>query len=266
MLALLPLLGRFGVPGLLLFVALMYFGGGNFLSGGSEPLHNPGGQGAAAVTQDDPEAPMVEFVSFVLDDVQATWSEKFKQNRVRYVPAVLVLFRDQTSSACGTGAAAMGPFYCSRDQRVYIDLSFYRDLRKRFGAPGDFAQAYVIAHEIGHHVQHLLGTSERVHNASRSEQSGAESLAVRLELQADCYAGIWAHATSKRELLESGDVEEALTAAAAIGDDRLQKQAGGSASPETFTHGSSEQRMRWFRRGLETGEMDACATFGATRL
>ena len=209
---------------------------------------------------------MVQFVSFVLDDVQSTWSDELAQQGRRYTPAVLVLFRDRTSSACGTGAAAMGPFYCSRDGRVYIDLSFYRDLRQRFGAPGDFAQAYVIAHEIGHHVQSLLGISERVHAASREQRAGSESLAVRLELQADCFAGMWAHATRKRELLESGDVEEALTAAAAIGDDRLQTQARGTVAPETFTHGSSEQRMRWFRRGLETGEIDACDTFRAARL
>ncbi len=164
------------------------------------------------------------------------------------------------------GSSGMGPFYCSNDQKVYIDLSFYEELRQRFGAPGDFAQAYVIAHEIGHHVQNLLGTSDRVHQAARGDQTGADQLSVRLELQADCYAGIWAHATSKRNILESGDAEEALTAAAAIGDDRLQKQSTGTISKETWTHGSSEQRVRWFRRGLETGDLNACQTFDAERL
>jgi len=267
LLSLLPLLGRFGVPGLLVFGAIVYFGGGDLFGGSSEGLHGEGQQQERALSGEDPEAPMVQFVSFVLDDAQQTWKEQFARSGARaYEPAVLVLFRGRTSSACGSGAAAMGPFYCPTDRRAYIDLSFYRDLRQRFGAPGDFAQAYVIAHELGHHVQNLLGISTRVHRAAESEQGGASGLSVRLELQADCFAGIWAHATRERKLLESGDIEEALTAASAIGDDRLQKQASGTVAPDSFTHGSSEQRVRWLRRGLETGDIKACDTFSPSLL
>jgi predicted metalloprotease len=176
------------------------------------------------------------------------------------------LFRDATRSGCGLGQSAMGPFYCPNDQRVYIDLSFYEELRQRFGAPGDFAQAYVITHEIGHHVQHLLGTDRKLQEASENEQQGENGLSVRLELQADCYAGIWAHSTEQRSLLEAGDIEEALKAASRIGDDALQKQSSGTVRPETFTHGSSEQRMRWFKRGYQTGELSACDTFSARGL
>jgi len=177
-----------------------------------------------------------------------------------------VLFENRTSSACGYGSAAVGPFYCPADQRVYIDLSFYRELERRFGAPGDFAQAYVIAHEVGHHVQGLLGSGPRnVEGAGRRRDSrSAES--VQFELQADCLAGVWAHSTQKRELLEHGDIDEALGAAAAIGDDRLQRQSTGTVNPETFTHGSSQQRTHWFRRGLTQGNIDACDTFAAARL
>jgi predicted metalloprotease len=160
----------------------------------------------------------------------------------------------------------MGPFYCPNDQKVYIDLSFYEELRQRFGAPGDFAQAYVITHEIGHHVQHLLGTDRKLQEASESEQEGESGLSVRLELQADCYAGIWAHSTEQRSLLEQGDIDEALKAASRIGDDALQKQSSGTVRPETFTHGSSEQRVRWFKRGYQTGDLAACDTFSARGL
>ncbi len=264
--ALLPLFARFGVPGLLVFGALMFFGGGSLFQGQPDPLQEDRGQPAALSADQDPEREMVSFVSFVLDDVQATWAERFSRADRQYEPAKLVLFRGRTSSACGLGAAAMGPFYCPSDRKVYIDLAFYRELRQRFGAPGDFAQAYVIAHEIGHHVQSLLGTSARVHRASRAEQEGENKLSVRLELQADCYAGLWANATRKRDLLEEGDIKEALRAAAAIGDDRLQEQATGTVSPETWSHGSSTQRMRWFRRGFDGGEISACQTFEAVSL
>jgi predicted metalloprotease len=203
-----------------------------------------------------------QFVGFVLDDVQNTWAQKFAAQGRTYPRAKLVLFTDQIDSACGFGSAASGPFYCPADGRAYIDLGFYRDLSQRFGAPGDFAQAYVIAHEIGHHVQHVLGLASRV----GADRRGAESGSVRLELQADCLAGVWANSTRSRELLETGDVEEGLRAAAAIGDDRLQRQAMGVIRPESWTHGSSEQRVRWFRRGLETGTLESCDTFSAKAL
>jgi hypothetical protein len=179
----------------------------------------------------------------------------------RYEDARLVLFRGEVSSGCGYAEAAMGPFYCPADASVYIDLGFYDELRERFGAPGDFAQAYVLAHEIGHHVQSLLGVETEVRRAQQSSVSAANRLSVRMELQADCYAGIWGHSTARRDLLEQGDLAEGLAAAAAIGDDRLQRQAGRGVNPESFTHGSSEQRVRWFRRGLETGDPEACDTF-----
>jgi hypothetical protein len=204
-----------------------------------------------------------DFVSVVLADTEDTWSALFREGGSAYEPPRLVLFSDVVRSACGTAQSAMGPFYCPLDQRVYIDLSFYRELRDRFGAPGDFAEAYVIAHEVGHHVQSLLGTAEQVRAAQqRGGEREANALSVRLELQADCYAGVWAHhADRARQVLEAGDVEEGLAAAAAIGDDRLQQQSQGRVVPESFTHGSSAQRVEWFRRGLETGSMEACDTF-----
>jgi predicted metalloprotease len=252
---------RFGLPGLLIGGALLYFMGGG-LGGGSETaLPDPSQQRAASTSLQEEEA--VQFVSFVLDDVQNSWTAAFGADGSRYPLARLVLFRGRTQSGCGAGSAMTGPFYCPADQRVYIDLGFYDELRRRFGAPGDFAQAYVIAHEIGHHVQHVLGLTDRVHGAARSERQGEDSASVRLELQADCLAGMWARSTEKRNLLEEGDIDEALTAAAAIGDDRLQKQSTGTVSPESWTHGSSEQRMRWFKRGYAQGSLDACNTFAA---
>jgi len=228
-----------------------------------------GGQGVAtgpAVSRPDPqrdarEEPTVQFVSFVLDDVQRTWIGILQQKGMAYPHAKLVLFRDETYSGCGTAQAATGPFYCPADQKVYIDLGFYDELERRFGAPGKFAQAYVLAHEIGHHVQNLLGIERKVRNLQGQNQGAANALSVRLELQADCFAGVWANSTQQRNLLESGDVEGALGAAAAVGDDRLQKMSGGRVSPETFTHGSSAQRMDWFHRGMSGGTMDSCDTF-----
>jgi predicted metalloprotease len=204
-----------------------------------------------------------DFVSVVLADTEDTWSALFGQAGSRYDPPKLVLFSQLVQSACGTAQSAMGPFYCPRDQTVYIDLDFYRELRDRFGAPGDFAQAYVIAHEVGHHVQTLLGTSEQVRAAQqRGSEAQANALSVRLELQADCYAGVWAHhADRARQVLEAGDVEEGLGAAAAIGDDRLQQQTQGRVVPESFTHGSSRQRVEWFQRGLSNGSLEHCDTF-----
>jgi predicted metalloprotease len=259
------LFSRFGLPGLLIGGALLYFMSGG-LGGGSDssPADPSMQQPAASSSPAEDEA--VQFVSFVLDDVQNTWTEKFAQDGQRYPLARLVLFRGRTQSGCGLGSAQSGPFYCPSDQRVYIDLSFYDELKRRFGAPGDFAQAYVIGHEIGHHVQHVLGLTERVHGAARSERQGASSASVRLELQADCLAGIWARSTAQRKLLEEGDVDEALGAAAAIGDDRLQRQNTGTVSPESWTHGSSAQRMRWFKRGYTEGTLAGCDTFAADTL
>jgi hypothetical protein len=208
------------------------------------------------------EEPQVQFVSFVLDDAQSTWRQLFSQHGEQYQDARLVLFRDAVDSQCGMGQSAMGPFYCPPDQRVYIDLSFFDELKRRFAAPGDFAQAYVITHEIGHHVQNLLGIERQVRAQQQRNPGAANDLSVRMELQADCFAGIWGHSTSQRAILEQGDVEEGLNAAAAIGDDRLQRQSGGRVSPESFTHGSSAQRVEWFRRGLSDGRIESCNTFG----
>jgi predicted metalloprotease len=209
-----------------------------------------------------------EFVSVVLADTEDTWNELFRRGGETYREPTLVLFSDAVQSACGFAQAAVGPFYCPSDQKVYIDLSFYQDLRARFQAPGDFAQAYVIAHEVGHHVQNLLGIAQQVHQAQqRASQEDANALSVRMELQADCLAGIWAHhANRTRQILEQGDVEEALNAATQIGDDRMQMRGRGYVSPDSFTHGSGEQRVRWFRVGLESGELQQCDTFAVARL
>lgn len=223
-------------------------------------------QGASHAAGPDKDKKEVQFVSFVLDDTQATWTKLFTAEGKSYRHAKLVLFTGETSTACGTGETATGPFYCPSDERVYIDLAFYDELANRFGAKGDFAQAYVIAHEIGHHVQKLLGLSDKVHNARKSDRQGADSASVRLELQADCFAGVWAKATEQENILEAGDLDEAITAASAIGDDRLQKQATGRVTPDSFTHGTSAQRTRWLRRGYDQGNMNGCDTFGASQL
>jgi uncharacterized protein len=213
--------------------------------------------------RDEAEKPLVQFVSFVLDDTQKTWTQILpQQTNTAYRHAKLVLFRDSTQSGCGGAAASTGPFYCPEDERVYIDLGFFDELSRRFGAPGQFAQAYVLAHELGHHVQKLLGIEGKVHQLQESNSREANPLSVKLELQADCFAGVWAHSTQQRGLLESGDVQSALGAAAAVGDDRLQKMSTGHVSPESFTHGSSQQRMHWFKAGLDNGTIAACNTFG----
>jgi predicted metalloprotease len=199
-------------------------------------------------------------VSFVLDDVQETWTREFQASGQSYPRAKLVLFTDAVRSGCGFAEGAMGPFYCPADQKVYIDLGFYKELRSRFGAPGDFAQAYVIAHEVGHHVQNVLGLEERMRAAQARDPGQVKALSVRFELQADCMAGVWAHSTRQRDILEAGDVEEALGAAAAVGDDRIQEQATGRVNPETWTHGSSQQRMQWFNAGLQKGRVQECQT------
>ncbi len=214
------------------------------------------------------EEKLKQFVSVVLADTEDTWRGIFQQAGRQYADPRLVLFTGAVDSACGTANSAVGPFYCPGDQKVYIDLGFYRELRDRFKAPGEFAQAYVLAHEVGHHVQNLLGISEKVQRAQAgASPQRANALSVRVELQADCFAGVWANnAKRTRSMIENGDIEAALNAAAAIGDDRLQQQARGTVSPESFTHGSSEQRVRWFKRGLETGSVQACDTFKAAQL
>jgi predicted metalloprotease len=203
----------------------------------------------------------VQFVSFVLDDVQATWTKVLPRYGVNYRHAKLVLFHDVVQSGCGTAESATGPFYCPADQKVYIDLGFFRELKERFGAPGDFAQAYVIAHEIGHHVQNLLGIETKVSRLRHQEPAESNVLSVRLELQADCFAGVWGHSTEQRKIIDEADVQQGLHAAAAIGDDRLQRMATGRVMPDKFTHGTSAQRVAWFKRGLETGDVKACDTF-----
>jgi uncharacterized protein len=214
------------------------------------------------------DEPLRDFVSVILADTEDTWTELFRQMGRQYQPPHLVLFSGAIQSACGFAEAAVGPFYCPGDRKVYIDLSFYRALRDKIGAPGDFAQAYVIAHEVGHHVQNLLGIAARIQEAQgKRSRTEANALQVRMELQADCLAGVWANnAQRARQILESGDIEEGLNAAAAIGDDRLQRQAQGRVVPESFTHGSSAQRVRWFKRGIETGDPGQCDTFAAAKL
>ena len=232
---------------------------------------SPGPSSPATRSAQKPPASdeMATFVAKVLGSTETTWQTVFSEAGRRYREPKLVLFTGATPTACGTGKSAMGPFYCPADQKVYIDLAFYRDLRERFHAPGEFAQAYVIAHEVGHHVQNLLGISDKVHAAQQrsGNKAAANELSVRLELQADCFAGVWGHrADSMQKILEPGETEQALTAASAIGDDRLQRQTQGQIVPESFTHGTSEQRVRWFKRGIQTGDIRQCDTFSAASL
>ena len=251
-----------GIGGFLVLLVLSLVFKRNFLSlaglgGGSSPtqISQPD------TARDQREEPLVQFVSFVLDDTQKTWTQILSQQGVPYRHAKLVLFRDRIDSACGLAQSASGPFYCPEDEKVYIDLGFYDELKQRFGAPGEFAQAYVLAHELGHHVQKLIGVEEKVHAAQEQNPQAANQLSERLELQADCFAGVWGHSTDQRKLLDPDEVREGLNAAAAVGDDRLQRMAGRSVNPETFTHGSSQQRMDWFQKGFSTGDMTACNTF-----
>ncbi len=256
-------LSGIGLGGMLLLLVLSLVFKEDFFSlVGAGPGEVPP-PGTAPVDASPEEERLVEFVSFVLDDAQGTWARALPAAGVEYREARLVLFRDAVQSACGFAQTATGPFYCPADQRVYIDLSFYEELRGRFGAPGDFAQAYVLAHEIGHHVQNLLGTDAEVRRAQSARPDLRNDLSVRMELQADCYAGVWGHSTARRDLLEEGDVEEGLGAAAAVGDDRLQRAATGTVAPDAFTHGSSAQRVAWFRRGFDSGDPRACDTFSA---
>jgi uncharacterized protein len=240
------------------FFALLGGGGGQGVQSG------PATSGPPDTARDQAEQPTKDFVVFVLNDTQKTWTDLLPQQSNRqYHHAKLVLFRDYTQSGCGNAESATGPFYCPSDQKVYIDLGFYDELKRRFGAPGQFAQAYVLAHEIGHHVQNILGIERQAEQGSRQ---GANSSSVKLELQADCYAGVWAHSTQQRGLLEQGDIESALGAAAAVGDDRLQKMSTGHVSPDSFTHGTSQERQKWFTAGFNSGNISACNTFGTNDL
>lgn len=253
------LFSRFGIPGVVIGGVALYFLGQ--FGGASSPSAEHRASGAQDADRD-----AVSFVSWVFDDVQKSWAERFAAQGKRYTPARMELFSGSIGSACGMGERAMGPFYCPGDQRVYLDLAFYRDLNGRFGKTGDLAQAYVVAHEVGHHVQHLLGIDRRTQNLPRQRLQGEQGASVRLELQADCFAGMWANSTEQRNLLESGDVEGALKAAASIGDDQLQREATGTVQPERWTHGSAEERSHWFRRGYELGSLEACDTFDAQQL
>jgi len=248
-----------GLGGLLLLFLLTLVTGRDFMSlanlgGGQVAVQPRRGPGASSPEEDQ----LAQFGSFVLDDAQATWKQVLPG---QYRESKVVLFRDLVQSACGMAQSATGPFYCPADERVYIDLGFYDELKRRFGAPGDFAQAYVLAHEIGHHVQKVLGIEAQVRQLQQSRPGLANQLSVRMELQADCFAGVWGHSTAQRQILDRGDVEEGLNAAAAIGDDRIQKMQKGFVRPDSFTHGSSAQRVEWFKRGLQTGDVNACDTF-----
>jgi len=246
-----------GIGGTVVVLALSLLFGRNLFSDlGVEPGVASGAPMSAADSA--AEEPEVQFVSFILDDVQNTWSTILPKYGTQFSPARLVLFRNSTDSGCGPAQSAMGPFYCPMDQRVYLDLGFFDELKQRFGASGDAAQAYVIAHELGHHVQHLLGTDAKVRQLQESNPSSANELSVRLELQADCYAGVWANSTQQRQHLQPGDVDEALNAAAAVGDDRIQKQETGRVNVDSFTHGSAAQRSASFKRGFETGDPRNC--------
>lgn len=260
--------GGFGLVGLILAVLFgtnIVGGGGGGFDGGSglDPFDQRTGSGGgrAIDAAPDPDAQLADFVTFVVEDVQASWEQQFRAAGKAYPTTTLVLFEEATQSGCGPASSATGPFYCPADSKVYLDLGFFRELSDRFGAPGDFAQAYVIAHEFGHHVQNVLGINERVRREQQRQPDEANQLSVRLELQADCLAGVWANSAYEDDLLESGDLEEGLEAAAAVGDDRIQHQAGRRVDPHSFTHGTSEQRASWFKKGFERGQPDSCDTF-----
>ena len=253
-----------GLGGIVLLVVALLFGVDprTLLDQSQGGGPSTGTQTSRQVNPEEDE--LAKFTRVVLAETEDVWSDLFRQQGRQYRKPTLVLFTNQVSSACGQASASVGPFYCPGDQKVYIDLAFFRELRTQFRAPGDFAQAYVVAHEIGHHIQQLLGTSDKVTAMqARAGEAQSNQLSVRLELQADFYAGVWAHYAQKRGIIEPGDFEEALAAASAIGDDRLQREAQGYVVPDSFTHGSSEQRARWFRRGLETGDMRQGDTFSA---
>lgn len=253
-----------GIGGTAVLLILSLVFGHNFFNdvgGSAATVAQPGSPISAADSAR--EEPEVRFVSFVLDDAQQTWSRILPQYGAQYHDAKLHLFRNATDTGCGTGQTAMGPFYCPLDEKVYIDLAFYDELKTKFGAAGDFAQAYVIAHELGHHVQHILGTDARMRQTLQRNPDRANELSVKLELQADCYAGVWGHSTQQRKILQQGDIEEGLAAAAAVGDDRIQQRTTGHVNTDSFTHGSSAQRTSWFKKGFDTGDPRACDTFAA---
>ena len=232
--------------------------------GGGAPTTTASGDASAPPGSETPEEHKeVQFVSFVLDDAQQTWTAILPKEGLTYHDAKLVLFRDGVQSGCGQAETAMGPFYCPLDEKVYIDLGFYDELRDKFGAPGEFAQAYVLAHELGHHVQHIEGIDEQMRRTEKRHPDQANALSVKLELQADCYAGVWGHSTQQRNLLDPGDIQSGLQAAASVGDDRLQKMSTGHVSPESFTHGTSAQRESWFKRGFDSGDPKDCDTFSS---
>jgi uncharacterized protein len=241
------------------FFALLGMGSGGAPTAVTEQNRVP--NSATNRQQDAAEQPMVQFITFVLNDTQTTWTKILSSEGVRYRHAKLVLFRNSIPSACGMAQSATGPFYCPEDEKVYIDLGFFNELSRRFGAPGQFAQAYVLAHEIGHHVQKLVGIEAKARAAQERNPQSAKAISVRIELQADCFAGVWAHTTEQRHLLDAGDIDSALKAAAAVGDDRLQRMSTGHVNPETFTHGSSAQRDEWFQRGFKGGAIESCNTF-----
>jgi uncharacterized protein len=264
--------GGLGIVGLLVFLALQLIGGGGGTAfdvdqqfGDSTQAPEPGSGGAIPADK-DPERDLKDFSAYVFNSVQESWEATFAQQGAPYKRAKLVLYRDAVSTGCGSASSAVGPFYCPADQRVYLDLGFYRDMASQLGAQGDFAWAYVIAHEVGHHAQQQLGTSSEVHRLSSQSPEDANALSVRLELQADCYAGVWAHTVYESGDLEEGDVDEAVTASAAVGDDRLQSRRGGEIDPDSFTHGTSDQRSKWFTKGEDSGEPTACDTFSAEDL
>ena len=252
-----------GIGGFLILLILSVVFKRDFftLVGGGQAVSPGASMNRADPQQDAKEQPLVQFVSFVLDDNQKVWASILQQRGVPYEHAKLVLFRDQTRSACGPADSGTGPFYCPGDEKVYIDLGFYDELQRRFGAPGQFAQAYVLSHEIGHHIQNLLGIEQKVRSLRQSNPGAGNQLSVRMELQADCFAGIWAKSTQQRNLLEAGDVESAIGAASAVGDDRLQQEMTGRVRPESFAHGSSAQRTEWFKRGMSEGTIEGCNTF-----
>ena len=258
-----------GIPGLIILVLVMVLtrgGGGGFDV--DSPLDDLGGAQEPAESGTEPQGDerIVNFVEFVIGDVQDFWEDSFRQSGKTYERSELILFEGGTQSGCGGATTQIGPHYCPPDQRIYLDLSFFRELRNRFGAPGDFAQAYVIAHEVGHHVQNLLGINQQVTREQQANPDEANELSVRLELQADCFAGVWAFTTYQRDILESGDLDEGLDAAAAVGDDRIQKQAGQDVNRESWTHGSSTQRQSWFKKGFENGDPNVCDTFSVDDL
>jgi predicted metalloprotease len=257
-----------GIGGALILLVLSLVFKQNFfaLLGGGGPGPSSPAMSQPNGARDQQEQPLVQFVSFVLDDTQKTWEELLPQQAGKpYRHAKLVLFRNYTQSGCGSAESATGPFYCPGDEKVYIDLGFYDELKQRFGAPGEFAQAYVLAHEVGHHVQKIIGVESRVRQMTEANPRMQNQLSVKMELQADCLAGVWAHSTQQRNLLEQGDVQSALGAAAAVGDDRLQKMATGHVAPDSFTHGSSAQRTQWFQKGFDSGSIAACNTFDSAQ-